>query len=202
MVAAVGGGGVPMVSEALLFRVPTVAVIVTVAFTAFAVKVSVATPEALVNAVPELKLPIVPSLTENVTFTPLMTTPTASLTVADTVVLPDEAMVAEPRETTIDVGTWGGAPMVMGALPLTVAVPTVTLTRMVAVVFGVVAVKRLVATPDAFVTPKAGVSVPAVALITEKVTLTFGMTTEDASVTTAVTVALPPLAMAAAESDT
>jgi hypothetical protein len=114
--------------------------------------VTVATPEAMVTAVPEEKLPAVPSLTVNVTFAPLIAAPAASLTVADTVVLPDEAMVAAPRATTIDVGIWGGVPMVMGALPLIVVVPTVTLARMVAVVFGVTAVNWLVAAPDASVT--------------------------------------------------
>jgi hypothetical protein len=203
MVAGTGGGGEPMISVAPLFRVPTVAVIVTVALTAFAVKVSVATPETLVATVPpKRKLPAVTSLTVNVTFTPLMTTPAASLTVADTAVLPDETIVAEPRVMIIEVGTWGGVPMVMEALSLIVAVPTVTLTLMVAVVSAVVAVNRLVAIPDAFVTAEEGVSVPAVALITEKVTPTFGITTELASVTIAVTVEVPPLAMAAAERDT
>jgi hypothetical protein len=37
MLTGVGGGGVPMVSEALLFSAPTVAVIVTTSLTAFAV---------------------------------------------------------------------------------------------------------------------------------------------------------------------
>lgn len=203
MLVGTSGGGEPMVSVALLFSVPTVAVMVTVAFTAaFAVKVSVATPEAMVTAVPEVKLPAVTSLTENVTLTPLIAAPAASLTVADTVVLPDEAMDVAPRETTTDVGTWGGVPMVMGALPLIVVVPTVTLARRVAVVFGVTAVNWLVATPDASVTAEDGVNEPAPALITEKVTLTFCSTTELALVTTAVTMEVPPLAMAAAESDT
>jgi hypothetical protein len=158
----------------------------------------------MVTAVPEEKLPAVTSLggTENVTLTPLIAAPAASLTVADTVVLPDDAMVAAPRATTIDVGTWGGAPMVMGALPLIVVVPTVTLARMVAVVFGVTAVNWLVAAPDASVTAEDGVNEPAPALITEKVTLTFCITTELALVTTAVTLEVPPLAMVAAESDT
>jgi hypothetical protein len=92
--------------------------------------------------------------------------------------------------------------MVMGALPLMVVVPTVTLARMVAVVFGVIAVNWLVAAPDASVTAEDGVNEPAPALITEKVTLTFCITTELALVTTAVTTEVPPLAMAAAESDT
>lgn len=201
MLTGVGGGGVPIVSEALLFSAPTVAVIVTTALTAFAVKVTDATPEAMVTAVPAEKLPAVTSLTVNVTFAPLIAAPAASLTVADTVVLPDEAMVAAPRATTIDVGTWGGVPIVMGALPLIVVVPTVTLARMVAVVFGVTAVNWLVATPDASVTAEDGVNEPAPALITEKVTLTFCITTELALVTTAVTTDVPPLAIAAAESD-
>lgn len=61
---------------------------------------------------------------------------------------------------------------------------------------------RLIATPDALVTAVVGVNVPVPALITEKVTLTFGIKAELASLTTAVTVEVPPLAMAAAESDT
>ena len=202
MLAGVGGGGVPMVSEAPLFSVPTVALIVTIAFTAFAVKVSVATPKPLVTTVPEARFPAVTSLTENVTVTPLMTTPTASLTVADTVVLPDEAMVVDPRVTMIEVGTCGGVPMTMEALPVIVPVPTVTLARMVAFVSGVTAVNRLVAAPNALVTAVDGLNVPVPALITEKATLTFGTTTKLASLTTAVTVVEPPLAMVAAASVT
>jgi len=137
MLAGTGVGGEPMVSEALLFSVPTVAVMVTVAFTAaFAVKVTAATPEALVNAVPAEKFPAVALLTVNVTLTPLIAAAAASLTVADTVMLPGGVgMDGDPSEITIEAGTWAGVPMVMGALPLIVVVPTATLTRMVAVVF-------------------------------------------------------------------
>jgi hypothetical protein len=69
-------------------------------------------------------------------------------------------------------------------------------------VFCVTAVNRLVAEPAASVTAEEGVNVPAPAMITEKVTLTFCITTEFALVTTAVTREVPPLAMAAADSDT
>ena len=67
---------------------------------------------------------------------------------------------------------------------------------MVAFVFGVTAVNKLVATPDASVTAETGLKFPVNELITEKVTVTFGTTTELASLTTAVTVVDPPLPIA------
>jgi hypothetical protein len=124
------------------------------------------------------------------------------MTVADTVVKPDETMDVEPRVTVIEVGTWGGAPMTMEALPVIVPAPTATLARMVAFTSGVTAVNRLVAIPDALVTAVDGLSVPVPAMITEKSTLAFGTTTELESLTTAVTVVEPPLAMVAAPSVT
>ncbi len=192
-----------MGNDTLLLTVPTVAVTSTIVFVATAVTLTDATPEAMVVAVAAgAKVTAPGTLTENVTVTPLIGADNASRTVADTVVLPPLPMVDEPSDTMTVVGTWGGAPIEMAALPLIMPTPAETVARMFAIVFGVTAVNRLVATPDALVTAVDGLNVPVPALITEKATLAFGTTTEFASLTTAVTVVEPPLAMVAAESDT
>jgi hypothetical protein len=205
ILAGIGGGGLPIVNDALLLTKPAVAEISTSESfpAASAVKVTVATPDPLVIAVVAgVKFPAPGTLAEKVTVAPLIGADTASRTVADTVVLPKLAMVDVPSDMVHVVGTWGGVPIVIGSLSLIVPAPTVTVARMVAVVFGVTAVNWLVATPDASVTSVVGLSEPVTALITVKATLTFGTTTELASLTTAVTEVDPPFAMAAAPSVT
>jgi len=204
MVAGTGGGGAPMESDALLFRVPTVAVIVMIVFTTLAVNVTVATPVAFVVAVVADRLPAVPLLTANVTTTPLIP-PRESDTVADTVVLPGGTGIEEdPRDTTTEVGTRGGVPITRAALPLTVPVPTCTDARMVTLELlpAASAVKVDVTAPDALVTAAEGLKEPAVALITEKVTFTFGITCPEESRTVAVTDVAPRFAMADEPRDT
>jgi hypothetical protein len=201
MLAGVGGGGEPMVRDALLFSGATVAVIFTTVSTAVAVKVTVATPEALVTAVGDEKFPAVTSLTEKVTVVPA-TGVAPLMTVASTVVVPLEGMVVDPSDTTIDVGTRGGVPITIGALPMIVLAPTVTVARMVALTLTAFAVKVDTAWPAALVIAGVGLKDPAVALITEKETLTFGTTCAEAFVTVAVTVDVPDGAMLDEESVT
>jgi hypothetical protein len=202
MLAGVGGGGLPMVRDALLFREPTVAVMFTIESSPageLAVNVTVATPNASVVALAAgVKFPA----PVNVTVTPLIKTDEASRTVADTVVLPPLTMVVVPSETTTEAGIRGGVPMVIGALPMIVLVPTVTVARMVALTSTFAALKVDTAWPDALVTARVGVQDPEAALITEKETLTFGTTCAEAFVTVAVTVAVPNGAILDAESVT
>lgn len=206
MLAAAGGRGTPMVNDALLFTDPAAAYMFTIELfpAPAAVNVTVATPEVLVIAVAAVKVPAPKGLTVNVTVAPLIRADDASRTVADTVVLPPLTMVVVPSATATEVGTWGGVPMVIiGETPKIVPVPKVTVARMVAVALTAgPAVNTDVAWPDAFVTAEAGLNDPAVALITEKETLTFGITTEEPSSTVAVTLVVPPLAMVDAESAT
>jgi hypothetical protein len=199
MLTGTGGGGEPMVNEALLLTVPAVADISTIVSVATPLTVTEATPSALVVAVAAgVKFTAPGTLTENVTVAPLIGADNASKTVADTVVLPPFPMADVPSDTVTVVGTWGGVPIVIGALPLIVPKPTETVARMVAVVSGATAVNRLVATPDASVTAAEGLNVPVPAMITEKETVAFGTTAKLESLTTAVTVVEPPLAMFAA----
>lgn len=141
MLAGVGAGGTPIVKDALLLKV-LVAVIFTIAFTAaFAVKVTVATPAASVVPVGDEKFPVVLSLTVNVTVKPGMP-PEASVTVAVTVVLPGGGLMVEgASNTTTEVGMRGGVPIVIGALPLIVLAPTVTVARIVALTLTAFALK-------------------------------------------------------------
>ncbi len=202
MLAGVGGGGVPICSVALLFNVPTVAVIFTYVFTGFALNLKIAAPVGFVVAVAAGENdPVAGSLTAKNTVTPLMG-PAASVTSAVTVVLAPDAMVEEARETRTEVGVLVGVPMVIGALPLIVVPLTVTAARMVADAFIAAAVNVAVATPDAFVTAVKGVQLPEAALITEKETVTLGTGTAEAPVTVAVTVADPPGLIAEDESVT
>ena len=197
MLVGVGGRGVPMVNDALLPTVPAVALMSTIVSVAIAVRVTVATPDGSVVAVAAgVKVTAPETLTENVTVAPLIT-PDAPDTVADTVVLLPLPMVVVPSDTTTEVGTGGGVPMVIGALPLIELVPTVMVARIVAfALIDAPAVNWVVATPDASVTAEAGVKEPAVALITVKETLTLGTTLEPESVTVAVTAVVPPDAIA------
>lgn len=204
--AAGGGAGDPMVNEALLLTVPAAALIsMTELFpAAAAVKVTVVWPSASVTAA-AVKLPAAAGALVNVTVAPGMGRLDASFTVAVTVVFKPLAIqfVGVPSDTTTEAGTCTGAPIVIGAVPLIVLVPTVTLARMVAVAFTAApAVNTEVAWPDAFVTAEAGLNDPAVELITENETLTFGITTEEPSITVAVTFAVAPLAMVDEERDT
>jgi len=192
-----------MVNEALLLTVPAVADISTIVSVATAVTVTDATPNALVVAVAAgAKFTAAGTLTANVTVAPLIGADRASRTVAETVVLPAFGIADKPSDTVTVVGTWGGVPIEIGAPPLIVPKPTETVARMVAVVFGMRAVNRLVAAPDALVTDVEGLSVPVPALITEKATVVFGTTAKLESLTTAVTVVEPPFAMVAAPSVT
>jgi hypothetical protein len=106
-------------------------------------------------------------------------------------------MDEEPSETTTDAGIWGGVPIVMGALPLIVPVPTVIDALMVAVESfpAATAVNTDVATPAASVVADVGTNVPAVALITENETAMLGTRFPEVSRTVAVTVVLPRFAM-------
>ena len=134
----VGGGGLPMLKAALLLTAPAVAVMFTAELSPageLAVNVTVVRPSASVRAA-AVKLPAAGTLIENVTVCPLMT-PTASLTVAVTVVLPPLAMDDVPSETTTELGTRTGVPIVIGALPLTVPKPVVTEACIVAAAFTV-----------------------------------------------------------------
>jgi hypothetical protein len=112
------------------------------------------------------------------------------------------AIVPDPSVTMIEVGTGAGVPMVMSAVPLIVVVPVVTEARMVAVVFTALAVKTLDATPEASLVAEAGAKFPAVALITEKETVTLGTALPPLSRTVAVTVVFPAEAMVALPSVT
>lgn len=195
-----------MVNDALLPTMPAVALIFMIELfpAAAAVKVTVVWPSASVTAA-AVKLPAAAGALVNVTVAPGMGRLDASLTVAVTEVLPPLAIqfVVVPSDTTTVDGTCTGIPIVIGALPLIVLVPTVMLARIVAVALTAApAVNTDVAWPDAFVTTGVGLNDPAVELITEKETLTFGITTEEASVTVAVALTVPLLAIVEADSDT
>ncbi len=167
------------------------------------VKVTVATPEALVTAVVADSDPVVKPPRLNDTDNPLIP-PEASDTVAVTVAVAplDTAMVVGFTDTAIDVGTRAGVPMVIVALPLYDVEPTVTVAIMVAVVSFAEAVKVVVAEPDASVTAEAGLHEPYDELITEKDTVAFGTGFAEASLTVAVTVVDPPFAIDDDASDT
>lgn len=208
MLAGTGGGGVPTVREALLLTGLAVAVIVTIESSpagVLAVKVAVAIPQVTPGQAPvvvtRLKLPAAAGATVNVTVAPGMG-PAASLTVADTESLPPLLMVGVPRDTRTDVGIRGGTPMVIGALPMIVLAPTVTVARMVALTLTAFAVKVVTAWPDALVIAGVGLKDPEVPLITEKETLTLGITCDKAFVTVAVTVDVPDVGILDKESVT
>lgn len=198
--------GVPMASWALPVIVPelpeTEARIVTdeLSPAGAAVNVEDATPDAFVVAVAGLNTPAVELIEENVTDTLGTATPLASVTVAVTVVFPPFAIAAAPSVTCTAEGAppvAAGVPMIRFADPVIVVDPVVTEARMVTAesLPAAAAVKVDVAAPDALVTAGDWLKVPAVAAITEKVTLTFGITAPFESVTVAVTVVFPPFAM-------
>ncbi len=213
MLVGTGPTGFPMRSVALLLiapDAPLMSVSVSSPAGVAAVNVTVATPQVapgqapLVAVAAGVKAPAPATLDVNVTVAPGMS-PEASRTVAFTVVLPPLAMLVGLSDTAMVVGTRGGVPMVIWALPLTVPVPVVTVARMVAVWLspaGEAAVNVVVAMPEKSVVSEAGAKEPAAALITEKLTLTPDMTRAEASVTVTVTPAVPPFAILAAESET
>lgn len=213
MLAGTGGEGVPMVSDALLLKAPMDAEMLVSVFAAAESKVTEATPQGgvapgqgpLVTAVAAGEnVPAPTVLDENDTFAPAMPALVPSRTVAVTdVLLTGFAIVAAPSATAIVAGTCGGVPMVRDAVLL--IVPDVLTTDAVIVTTAFTAapaVNVTEAVPAALVVPLFAEKVPAVGTLTRKFTVAPDTAAAVESMTVAVTVAVPALAIAEGRTDT